>query len=1510
MKRSQSLAQSLNDVKYEQYVNNLHDRLPQLVDPSDIDCQRWPWELVQNAKDTVVKRSNPEDRYVDITIKYYTDNSGNRKLYFEHNGDQFTNKAITGLIWKFSAEKRNEQTTEDGLTRDKQSTGRFGTGFMTTHALSLTVDVSGSLFHDDPEINRNVSVDFTLHREGPDDKAYKDGVDRTEREIDENMDKHPIPSGEIRPTRFTYHLNKESSDKAAKIGIDNVRSNAAQTMLFCPSVRSITVIDEINDTTFKITRRNCDERKDIIKETTFIEEISDVKEPVIRRFISTEIEEYSEAISSHWHAKDRNLRLHVAIEVDEHNNILSIPSSSPAVYCSLPLIGFESMSLPFYINSNDFEPATERTSLYLKNKRFEYRTNEDTEEEEIYYLQSGINWSILERSISLYEKIVDHLIEKNYQRRYNLIYGLNDILKGAWGTETKNCLAARFILPLRNMLVQKKLVNTEKEYRCINSDVKFVDCAKEHNLHNLYETCKAIYGSNLALEKENEKWMQLKWTRFTFESDFNEKVPECENPIFSIIKYEKIADYIESAKCLDNLRLMLSNENRPFLNINVDADSNLNAQKLEWLNNFYLWLKTSDISNLSMKKIVPNRLGVFCSTEAGCDLKDASDISIDIFDFMKRIEINWDNNLLMDGVRHIVLAKESKEHIIAAIKERTKDIRNSSNNFDYKLSKLIPILLALPSNENGKSDTFYKKRMQIVSILNVMFASHMDNQNSIVIDLTAETWEETDRWFMGEVTSTLASRKQLDVVSEDDTKETIKTKYCTAEWLSETLNFMFQKSYLHQEEITTCDNNTTYALIPNRYGVFCHINELSTQGQIPDELLNDELSKTGYDIKEKLLYKGFTLNSKISITDLSISEVATKYNDFFESDKEDRDKRAVASYLIHLIPECGDLFSKLRKLYDEFYRCEDSNTIITTSELNLWKGAKIFLQTLLARDASERSSVINIGEYLNKLEESEIASHKKRCFNLGMEWLNTLNMVINEDNIKREETWKLVPDWNGNLQSSQYVVYDGSILKKYNKIQSLINIIEGDLWNHFDIDSKQKNDNLIGKITHPDYIFTSNYLNNTDEKLFNLVDSLVSFCRENHDSSWKYVLKSSINTLLNFFDDNSANWKLGIDSRWKSYFENTYDSRKELYYDFICDSETKARIAKINDSFTQEEIDYIINDKDTIREIIAKKNYYLGLEEENAHLQEEIRRIKDEQFVKSNLQIADVDTPIGEGDDREVVIVPKIHEIEVEDFEGRTQIVKLDQVQYAGLSLEEIEMYVSEAKAAVVKYYRELNDSNPELGLKFDNEKIARHSYSQLYGIADKYGNEIPLVVHSYKGPQYRYFDLNWYDWQMLSKPGAELWVLTVTGLQCIPLYALPVRHFSFDLENMSHNSRAVLQTLAAVAKKSLDDNNYNCNIIFDFGNVMPTGFVKHCSFDSVPKQLENCVDTIKQVCDANVPQIVHMYNSGKCIPIRSNAIGYSSALKEVENDVTMAELFEAKAKENFPPIIGTTHID
>jgi len=1202
MKRSKSLEESLVAVKYEQYINNMLARIPQLVEPNDIDCQRWPWELVQNAKDTVVKRSNPKDRFVDILINHYTDTDGEKKLYFEHNGDQFTNKAITGLIWKFSAEKRNEQTTEDGLTRDKQSTGRFGTGFMTTHALSLTVDVSGSLFHDDPDIMRNVSVDFTLHREGPDDKAYKDGVDLTEKELDKNMDSRPIPIGESLPTRFTYHLKKGGNEKAAKMGIDNVRANAAQTMLFCPSVRSITVIDEVNNLKFKITRKNNDERKDIVKEIEFVEECSERREPITRKFISIEIEEYSEPISSHWKAKGRNLRLNVAVEVDKNNNILPIPSTSPAVYCSLPLIGFESMSLPYYINSNDFEPPTERTSLYLNKRRFEYHTNEETGSEEILYLKSGINWSIFERSISLYEKIVDYLIDKNYKKRYNLINGLNDIFKGPWEKETKNCLASRFILPLRKMLAGKKLVKTVNEYRSIKSDVKFIECAKECNLHALYNICEAIYGTNLAEEQENEKWVLLKWGRFTFDPDFDEKKAESDNPAFPTIKYDKIAEYIENAKSLSNLQLILPDIDETSLETTEGRDAFVKTQKLKWLNNFYEWVKISKITNLSEKKIVPNRLGEFCSTEQGCELKDACDISTVIFDFMKQIKLDWDKNLLMEGVQHVTLAKETKDNVTTAIKNRSKEIRDDLYDKDEnKLVKLVPILLALPANEDARNEVFLKKREQIVAILNVMYANKCKGGNTVSLDLKAETWEDTDKWFMNLVASTLADRKHLDVINDDDSEEDIKTKYCTSEWLSDTLNFMFQESYLHQEDISSKeDKNDTLALFPNRYGNFCPINELHMQGHVPEELLDDELNKTGYDIKAELLFKGFTLNNKVSITELTITSLAKKYNEFFNGDGNGDDKLAVAQFLINLIPECGDQYKETRTIFNMFEKANNEDiatTTIATSDLTIWKGANEYLIKYLCTMASEFENVYKIGEKISVPIVEPTEKDKERYLTNGLNWLNRLASIQRTYKVELNEELRIIPDWYGILHPTKEVTYNGAILNQYEYCNSLVNLVDSDLWSHFPNENKLDGDEgMTNSIVHPQYVFAEEFQRNTDEKLFNLVDRLVSFCSEHNSTEWRTLLKRSIQTLLKFFEANESSSKPLFcirnvdDTKLSRLFPETYKNRKNLSYDYIYDAETKARFSQMNDNYSSEEIEKLIDNKDFVKKILQSKD--------------------------------------------------------------------------------------------------------------------------------------------------------------------------------------------------------------------------------------------------------------------------------------------------------------------------------
>ena len=82
------------------YLANVKNRLRELTNPSIIDCKRWIWELVQNAKDSISGK-NSNKTAVDIEINVEND------LYiFKHNGSPFTKKTLTALLYKFSEGKK------------------------------------------------------------------------------------------------------------------------------------------------------------------------------------------------------------------------------------------------------------------------------------------------------------------------------------------------------------------------------------------------------------------------------------------------------------------------------------------------------------------------------------------------------------------------------------------------------------------------------------------------------------------------------------------------------------------------------------------------------------------------------------------------------------------------------------------------------------------------------------------------------------------------------------------------------------------------------------------------------------------------------------------------------------------------------------------------------------------------------------------------------------------------------------------------------------------------------------------------------------------------------------------------------------------------------------------------------------------------------------------------------------------------------------------------------------
>ena len=190
------------------YLANVRNRLRELENPNDIDCKRWIWELVQNAKDSI--SNQPFRKNVDIKIKV------EKNIYsFIHNGSPFTSETLFALLYKYS----------EGKTNKEESTGRFGTGFLTTHSLSKIVKITGDIIEKDDGKVKGFSL--TMYREG-EDKALLDGLKETEKSFS-----YITSTGW---TTFEYNAKTTRNKEAGKLGIQNFKENISKVMLFCPEL--------------------------------------------------------------------------------------------------------------------------------------------------------------------------------------------------------------------------------------------------------------------------------------------------------------------------------------------------------------------------------------------------------------------------------------------------------------------------------------------------------------------------------------------------------------------------------------------------------------------------------------------------------------------------------------------------------------------------------------------------------------------------------------------------------------------------------------------------------------------------------------------------------------------------------------------------------------------------------------------------------------------------------------------------------------------------------------------------------------------------------------------------------------------------------------------------------------------------------------------------------------------------------------------------------------------------
>jgi len=175
---------------------------------------RWPFELLQNVHD-----AGPRPGQDRLNVTFRWDGS---ILQFEHDGDPFKLEEVAALLSGGSSKEFESDET----------TGRFGTGFMVTHALSCRIDLSIVI-----EVEGGYELaHVNLDREG-DEEAILANIQRSHRAIQQAT---ALANAEGMVTAsLRYAVDRPD---AVTTGIANLRRTIPYLFATCLKLGTVTIV--------------------------------------------------------------------------------------------------------------------------------------------------------------------------------------------------------------------------------------------------------------------------------------------------------------------------------------------------------------------------------------------------------------------------------------------------------------------------------------------------------------------------------------------------------------------------------------------------------------------------------------------------------------------------------------------------------------------------------------------------------------------------------------------------------------------------------------------------------------------------------------------------------------------------------------------------------------------------------------------------------------------------------------------------------------------------------------------------------------------------------------------------------------------------------------------------------------------------------------------------------------------------------------------------------------------
>lgn len=768
-------------------ADKIRQILSKVMETPTQSSKRWVWELMQNAKDV-------PNRFGEVSIKIeLTENS----LKFLHNGNPFTLKNIMGLIQQVSS--------KDSTNRNEEVTGKFGTGFISTHLLSREISVKGVVYH--KGIHRK--FDIVLDRSGDSSEDLIPKIKTALEHISKIEDNEIFPiehnyennrTEQSFDTMFEYKLVSDKSKKWANDGIDDLINTLPQTLVNLKKIKNVTVINKGVQKVYKKNKVKVWDRDEV-----YAYEVK-ISNQESKKFLSYGKNEIT-----------------LAIEVNNFNPITLIEhfGQQPNLFRDFPLIGSEKFHFPYILNGHTFNPTEDRDIIVL-------HSEESKEAIE--------NRKSIENAISVSLEFTQWLIDNNAVNRHICAYTRRPELKSTWVDFSKNWYSV-IQGNWRKQLIELPLFETEEG---IIIDLKNAIIPEDGDSKELKEEfckiSKPIFSSNRIPKKDKHfDWLKILGPRSDKEQRENWGVNLTKNA-------EDLAKIISDIGDKESL-------------INKTELVDVNELNL-WLNHLYSYLiKTQQIDLFRNYNLIPNQYGVFKKLNE-LHLEDPQNpIPDELLDVLDKLGKHWRTDLI-DRKVNIGLSIDSKgcseisETINGILKEEQGTHNNRISVFLQRTDarEILTDILKLQTI-NSNTDNF---QYQLFNFGKTLFNTK-DNVKKIE-NLSPFNFFTTIKLYIKLVHKEIQSLEGLIGLQE----RLGKTEEDSLFWLNQYLNLIQSNTdfkTLLEEDVR---------IIPNRYKEFITYEDAKSFGT-EETPLDDELVSILFKLNNQEDWKGFLVHNGIHI---------------------------------------------------------------------------------------------------------------------------------------------------------------------------------------------------------------------------------------------------------------------------------------------------------------------------------------------------------------------------------------------------------------------------------------------------------------------------------------------------------------------------------------------------------------------------------------------------------------------------------------------------------------------